>query len=369
MFDFLTTNLLWIAGLFAFLLGLFPVFHHLVFGLRERKREIMELLDNDAIGAYFEKFNHAEAPKLRQAPRAELSKIYNRRFGARTFLLPGITYFAILAVALMAIATAAGARLPNNPTTPLIDTLGAFGLAGAYMWVVYDLIGRYRQRNMVPSALYFAAFRIAIIIPLAAALGATMKDNFPNAAASMAFLLGTFPTTTLFVIGRRWASKYLLYPDKEETEKFELEDLQGVTKPTAEAFSDIGVSTCLQLAYDDPIQLAMRTNLSFYYVLDLASQALVAIYVDTKIARRYSLRGSVETSCLAEDFSRNEPRAVQVVAELALALNLSMATLSVILEQIADDPYAKFINVIWDGPKPTEQTGAQELVLTIVQEN
>jgi hypothetical protein len=276
----------------------------------------------------------------------------------------------------MALVTAVGAKLPDKPTVALIPPVAGYALAGAYLWVVYDLIARYRQRNLVPSAIYYCAFRIAIIVPLAYALGASLANYSENLGASLAFLLGAFPTSTLFLLARRNAGKMLnITEDPTQPEKPpELEKLQGVNRPIAEAFSDVGVSTLVQLAYDDPIQLAMRTNLAFYFVLDLASQALVAIYLDLEVVRRYSIRGSVEASSLAEKFFKGEPVATQVVAELAHELKLSEAVLAVILYQIKEDPCSKFIDAIWNrGSKPVD-TGAAgidtsgQLVVVVAEE-
>lgn len=364
------------AAIVVFLLGLFPIIHHLSFGLRERKREILSLLDDKAVCAYFEQFYHAKAAELKLDPRKSLSDIYNGRFGFRTFLLPGLVYAAMLGLAVLALATFVGTKLPGKPTVSLVDPVAAFALAGAYLWVVYDLIARYRQRNLVPSAIYYCAFRIAIIVPLAFALGASLANYSENLAASLAFLLGAFPTSTLFLLARRNAGKLLgLTEDPTEPNKPpELEKLQGVNRPIAEAFSDIGVSTLVQLAYDDPIQLAMRTNLAFYFVLDLVSQALVAIYLDLDIARRYSLRGSVETSSLAERVFSTEPTAIQVAAELARELKLSEAVLAVILYQIKEDPCSKFIDAIWNrssdstGSEDGESDASGEFVVVVTEE-
>lgn len=338
------------TAVFAFLLGLFPILHHLIFGLRERKREISDLLDDHAVRAYFDHFYHADAERLKRNPRKHLSDIYDARFGARTFLLPGVAYGAMLAITVLALATVVGAKLPNAPVVPLIAPVPAYALAGAYLWVVYDLIARYRQRNLVPSALYYTAFRIAIIVPLAYALAAGLANYSENVAAAFAFLLGAFPTSTLFLLARRNLGKMLgLTDDPTERDKPpELEKLQGVTRPIAEAFSDVGVSTLVQLAYDDPIQLAMRTNLSFYFVLDLVSQALVAIYIDPEIARRYSVRGSVEATSLAGRCEGGDGVCRRVLTELANALKLPDEVLVVILYQIKEDPCSKFINAIWN---------------------
>src|ERR1700742_1125964 len=273
----LGTYVLFVSGITAFLLGLFPVIHHLAFGLRERRREIVCLLDDKAAKHYFDQFYHAVAAEMRRAPRRELEQLYDRRFGKRNLALPIAIYALALVLGVIVVATAARAQLPDKPVGALVTPIAAYALAGAYLWVVSDLISRYRQRNLVPSALYVAAFRIVISIPLAVAIAATLKEEV---AAPIAFLLGAFPTTTLLLVARRTVGQKFGLGDQAESDKPpEIEVLQGVNRPIAEMFSDIGVTTLVQLAYDDPIQLAMRTNLSFYFVLDIVSQALVAIYI------------------------------------------------------------------------------------------
>jgi hypothetical protein len=318
-------TLLIAATVIAFLLGVFPIVHHFVVGLRERKREIMCLLDDTAISRYFDQFYHATAEQLNREPRKELSKIYNERFGVRVFIFPVILYVASLTIALVAIAVAVNARLSNQTSGFSIDAVWAHALAGAYLWSTYYLISRFRQRNLIPSALYIAALRILMAIPFAVTIGWALKEG---AAAPVAFFLGAFPTNTLFLIARRNVGHALHLGNQIGTDApTELGKLQGVSQPVAEALSDVGVTTLVQLAYEDPIQLAMRTNLSFYFILDLVGQSLLGIYVDLTIARRYSLRGSVETSSLAEKYTANDRNAIQVVTELARALRISKSVL------------------------------------------
>ena len=87
-----------------------------------------------------------------------------------------------------------------------------------------------------------------------------------------------FPTVTLMLILRRKAATYLGLGDDAATPKSELESLDGINTSIAEKLAEVGVTTILQLAYEDPIQLSMRLNHSFSYVLDIVGQALVAIY-------------------------------------------------------------------------------------------
>jgi hypothetical protein len=191
-------------------------------------------------------------------------------------------------------------------------------------------------------------FRIVISIPLAAAFGSII----PSFAAPVGFLLGAFPTDTLLLIVRRTVSQKFGFGDDQSSEKRELEKLQGVTTSIAETFADIGVTTLVQLAYDDPIQLAMRTNLTFYYVLDVASQALAANYLDLDKARKYSIRGAVEASSLMKSLDKKSgpdfDNAMIVLKTLATDLSISEAALTIVLAQISGDPCAKLQCAIWE---------------------
>jgi hypothetical protein len=124
-----------IAGAVAFLLGLFPIVHHLCFGLRERRREILGLLDDTAISLYFDQFYHAEAASLKLNPRVELGRIYDQRFGHRTYVLPVILYTVVLAVVVSVICVAVGAKVPPDLMGVPVTSTGAYALAGAYLWV------------------------------------------------------------------------------------------------------------------------------------------------------------------------------------------------------------------------------------------
>ena len=208
---------------------------------------------------------------------------------------------------------------------------------------------RYRERDLVPSALYSAAFRIVIAIPTAFAITSLLKDSI---APAFAFLLGAFPTDTLFLIMRRTvATRFGLGDEAEANRKRELETLQGVNTTIAEKLSDIGISTLLQLAYEDPIQLTMRTNLSFSFVTDIVSQALAGLYLDLEQARRYSVRGALEAANLYHSLSHgkeaSKEKAQATLAALSAERGTPPATFELILGEISNDPYTLFLRKIW----------------------
>jgi hypothetical protein len=330
----------------VFALGLFPLLHHLSFGLFERRREILGYFSDKSICLYFEQFYSAEAPYLSKNPRAALRAIYNDRFGARTFALPGIVYIASLALSVFILISSV---LDSSWPGIKIETRGLYALAGAYLWVALDLISRYRQRDVVPSALYWYSFRFIVAIPMAYALSTFFSDA---AAPPAAFLLGAFPTSTLMLLVRRQATQRFGLGDNATETKSELEAIMNTT--LAEKFSEVGISTLLQLAYEDPIQLAMRTNLSINYITDIISQALAMIYgLDLAITRPLSIRGALEAAdtyndLFSEGSSESEKKMAQsVVQELAKAKGVPDEIIEKVLHDIAKDPYTVFLSEVW----------------------
>src|ERR1043165_1511044 len=165
--------IVWAAAVF---LGLLPVIQYLIFGFRERRREILDYFDDNSVKLYFERFFGARADQLNQHPRQHLETLYDERFGRQTYLLPLLIYVVALVVCVAVIVTATIApvfQVPLPKDAPTLKNLVesvAYALAGAYMWVVYDLLDRMRVRNIVPSTLSGGAFRFLISIPLALAL-------------------------------------------------------------------------------------------------------------------------------------------------------------------------------------------------------
>lgn len=338
------------AGFAAFALGVFPVAHHLIFGNRERRREILGFFTPGTVKLYFQEFYESEFEKIARDPSAALRQLYDQRFGARTFALPFILYGLSLLI-LIGVIVVSILHGPIRWGGATLELKGLYALAGAYLWVTFDLISGYRQRNLTPSALYWYAFRFLISIPLAYAISSLLTET---AAAPIAFALGAFPTTTLMLFLRRQASQRLGLGNDADTQKLELEALQGVNTALAEKFSEIGITTLLQLAYEDPIQLTMRTNLSFSYVVDLVSQALATVYgLRLEIARPYALRGAIEAAEAFDHFMNgtdvDKARAATIIRELATKFQVPDAVVQQMLCDIGKDGYTTFLRKMWDG--------------------
>src|SRR5207253_415653 len=67
--------------------------------------------------------------------------------------------------------------------------LATAAVAGAYFWVVLDLIQRAHSRELSPYDINRSTLRLVVAIPIGYAFTATFGDG----AAWLAFLLGAFP--------------------------------------------------------------------------------------------------------------------------------------------------------------------------------
>jgi hypothetical protein len=368
----------------AVLLVLWPIGLFLFKQWGYRKERILAVLEGDAVVLYYKQFKPGAAilkahpipkhpedpakengpfePALRDQYLAAFAKDFNTWYGRRYYIFP------ILAMAILTCACAYWAQTmlrvwSANGIGPAQTLRGlvASAMAGAFVWIISDEIDRLRRRDFTTSDVYTYVFRILLAIPFAWAIAAISVDGKPlglPGSIPLAFFLGAFPTQTLFKIARRVGSQQLKLGDSMEDERSaQLEKLQSVGKSSGERFNDEGITTITGLAYSDPIDLTIRTNFDFNYVVDCVSQALEWIYFkdDCDKLFEFSLRGAQEIIFLtrwADGIEGvNDPvaqaRAVQTIKDAAAKLGLSADAFRSTLDQIADDPYTRFLFNVW----------------------
>ena len=184
---------------------LVPILTYLTAGWRARRSEIVDALSEEAVRLYFRQF----FPTVAVPPdgvTAFFARHYNERYGRRYYVVP----FVILS--LLAVTVLVGCvRLMEDWiwATGIPDDFRAVAVAavaGAYSWVVIDVIGRSRRRELAPIDLYWAALRFVVAVPIAVSFTTLFKAE---AAVPVAYLLGTFPTRMLFTAGRRLVTRRL----------------------------------------------------------------------------------------------------------------------------------------------------------------
>ncbi len=325
-----------------------PVVVYLFTGWSVRRSEIVGAMSSKGAELYFRQFYPALKPEG-DAQQA-FAKHYQRRYGRRHYLIP-LLILGVVALFLLTMTNRTllhwllGVRSAND-----LPPVAVGAIAGAYMWVAVDVLSRCRKRELASIDLYWAALRFVVSIPLGFAFAGVLKEE---AAVGVAFLLGAFPTNTLLTIARRIANRRLGLSEGGPEAQSEVEQIQGITQGLAERFRDEGVSTVLQLAYSDPIDLTIRTSFSFNYVIDCVSQGLAWIYLekDLEKTRRWSLRGAQEINSLIGDLDAgskvNKATAKATIERVAAELKIDKDVFERLLREIALDPYTEFIVDVW----------------------
>jgi hypothetical protein len=236
-------------------------------------------------------------------------------------------------------------------TPPLeLNAAALAAIAGAYMWVVSDFIWRARRMDFSPADILWGGLRLFIAAPLGLAVGAIVK---PDVFSFVAFGLGAFPLETIQTFLRQLSAKALNI-ELGTAQNSDLLRLDGVDQILVERLAHEDITSIVQLAYYDPIQLTMRSNLSFNAVVDLVSQALAWVYIGEKLPliRPLGLRGAYEMRQLCDDLTPdatdiNRTNAQNILPEIAQRLDVSQEKMWYVITTIAYDPYTDFIYRTW----------------------
>lgn len=337
------------ACIVAWLMVVAPAIIFLHRAWASRRDSLFELMTDGTLELYYNRFY----PSRKIDPKDRVRTFqddFGKAYGRRRYVIP------ILLLAFLSgwgLYGAAGTikvwvKVASSDATYSIDEVAVGALLGGLTWVISDNLERFRTRDFTSHDVYNGIFRLLIAVPLGYSFGSFLDAKFKVAVA---FLLGVFPTSTLFTIARRLASKQLgLAPDASGPDGDpELEKLQSVSKATAERFLDEGVSSIGALAWTDPIDLTIRTNFEFSFVVDCISQALFWIYVRDDVQQLYvlSLRGAQEVSTFMDSLKSGDEGAKKTLGEAAGRLKVSEEALLQTLGQVCDDPSTRFIVNIW----------------------
>ena len=349
--------LFWLAVSFLFFLLLAPIGTYLIYGWDVRRREILTGLDsreNAAITLYFQQFHSNFETALANNPDKQFQAYYRARFGRHHFVLPLILLAGLMTVLLFQCSLWVQELLvPPSASASHPPVIALLAIMGAYMWVLYDQITRWWYSDLSPGDLYWASFRFAVAAPMGYAVSALVARDL---AMTLAFLLGAFPTNTLFSVLRRVGRQKLgLAESSVEGAESELQNLQGIDFRRAERFASEGITTIWQLANADPIGLTILTNMGYTYVVDCMSQALLWIHVEKDILqyRRYGLRGAYEVESLWKRLQNGTPQeqgeVQQLLEKLAVDMKSNEIALRNILREVTADSYTKFIYISLSG--------------------
>jgi hypothetical protein len=332
----------------------YPLFIHFCWGWRRKADDVLLAMSPNCKRIYLQTFQSRKIDVKEAA--AEFNKFYHSWYGRKFLLAPILIVMTVATVLSYALADTGLFELHNfNKISILVadyvhvPAVAAAAMAGAYGFVAWDLIWRTARRNLAPADILGGAIRMLIAIPLGYSFAALLKDDL---GPFIAFAAGAFPLQNVETLLQRLANKQLGVEMGASASKDQVVELSCVDRVIADRLEDADITTVCQLAYCDPVQICMRTNLSFAFVSDIAGQALAYIYLGNKLAdlRPLGLRGAVELRNLCDEVKRNDPTALAVRAKAASVMDISPEVFQNVAEEIGGDPYSIFLAEMWDEP-------------------
>lgn len=313
----------------------YPLFNFLINGWVRKEDEISKCITLKAKRVYLFIYHQIKADDA----AATFKSLYRQWYGRQRFAIP-IIFVLLVALIENIVLSAALSRLPDKG----LD-VSAAAIAGAYTFVAWDFFARMQRRNVSPADICRGALRLAIAIPVGYVFSTLLLEFGPF----IAFAIGVFPVGALGAILRQLANKRLGLEIGAAEAKDQIGNLSGVDLSIAARIEDADITTIPQLAWCDPIQLAMRSNLGFGYVLDIVSQALAWVYLGDRInnLRTIGLRGAYEIKVYLTDLRGDDELEKQLAEQvLPIAANLAGCPAEGLLyafDQIANDPNTNFL--------------------------
>ena len=330
-----------------------PTIVYLITTWKTRFENVLSRFKDEAISLYLGRYFPSDTAPTDNSLRSFFKKRMEMRYGRSHYVMPILLLMVISGIAIFMVAFSAlkGLKLITDDT--VLPPIAISALLGAFMWTANDQIERFGTGDFTPNDVYNCSYRFLIAVPMGISFAAIFKDD---AGIPLAFFLGAFPAKTLMTLGRRFVTKKLDLGDQAAAEKSEMELIQGINRPEAERFQEEGVTNILQLAYMDPVDMTLRTNYDFNYVIDCMSQALLWIYLDKNInidkLRALGLRGAYEaenlSKLLTSDVLEEKQMAEDNLGEVARILGIDKNAFKKTLLEVADDPYTTFICNIWE---------------------
>jgi hypothetical protein len=335
----------------GWLMVMFPTILYLTRAWAARRDALFDLMTDSALEHYYKQF----FPCRTIAPGARVKtfrKDFGRWFGRRWYVIPLLLLGILFGFGAWGVdgTLRVWVGAADAAHTLAISEVAVSAFLGGFAWVVKDQLDRFRSRDFTSHDVYNCVFRLLLAVPLGYSIGAFCVEGL---RVPVAFFLGAFPTSTLFTIARRLGAQKLGLGDAGDVGTSELEKLQDVGKTNAERFADEGISTIAELAWANPIDLTIRTNRPFNYIVDCISQALLWIYLQDDVQKLYvlSLRGAQEVDFFMRQLESSDSD-LQIAAKKTLAtaasrLGVGEAELQLTFRQVTEDPYTRFLISIW----------------------
>jgi hypothetical protein len=363
------TILFWLSlSLIMALVGL-PMWRFIFNGWNRRKHEFSNRLNGDCFDRYRTHFWGGEKPSF--------NRVYNSIAGRRLYVVPvfllAVTLFLLgglvtetsiragyeqyfhyyrgivspefadkLGLAHASIAQLQGVFYPFDDI--VLDFASVASVGGAYLYTVGVVIQGFRTRSLTPTDLIWCSFRLVIAIPLGLCLALLPPAGV---GAFLAFALGAFPIDALNRLLRRVVNMQLKTNEEQEiTDRVVY--LAGVTPDIAALLNAEGVQAVQQLATLDPVSLAIRTGLSFDFMLNLVAQSQAWCFLGdkTKCLQDMGLgdaRPIADIVRRMEQHGEDDPMVVAIMTAASGKTGIDPSALKFLFRRIAGDEYTQFL--------------------------
>jgi cation transport regulator ChaC len=341
-------------------LSIHPILSFCRRGWQIKRADVLSSLNDEAKRRYLQFFLKQSSDN----PAHAFDTMYTYRYGRYRLITPTVILAVVLFFITVLVAETALARIyvVNSGSFATLGTVrqkwpflflpgeALAAIVGAYTWIVYALISGAARYDLPPATILSSVLRLVVAAPLGYAIGSIVSTGL---APFVAFAIGAFPLQTVQLILQRLATKNLNIELNTTNTPDQVTQLDGVDSLTADRLQVVGITTIGQLAYCDPVQLSMGTNLTFDFVVDIVSQALAWLYLGPQLndLRKIGLRGAMEIRTLTEDMvsptqGTREPAANALTAAVGIT-KTDAAGLKRAFEEIALDPYTGFLADVW----------------------
>lgn len=320
----------------------------------ERLKEIESAVSEAAAAKYCEIFAPCRKPD--EPALEQLLGLFRELHSPRSYRLAGAALLLASGGSLALGYVWAYRALTGAGDLPFDVTL-LLALAGAYVWSVGELLDRKSGGDLTPAEIFRIALRFLYAVPVGYAF--SLLAGAGEIAGLFAFAASSFPLKQV----RRTFQKYAQKTTQEDVapgvaagEALLGRAIQGASRETRVRLDEVGIRTCVDLAYADPIALMARTGLPLRPLIDWMDQALLALYTGEHLIefRKRGIRGGLEAWHLYEQEcldargnllagAKNKER----IKEIAGVLEIGPAFVISMLAEVSDDPHLEFISLVW----------------------
>jgi hypothetical protein len=222
-----------------------------------------------------------------------------------------------------------------------------WAIIGSYLWNCYDLIHRTTNFNLPPAAFARMWLKLWVAAAVAAIFSAGLVAGLQP---TVGFAIGLISIPVLFEAVADQASKYLNVKTTEGDTTTKIAVLQGATPDVIDALSDIDIQSTVQLAYCDPINVMMSTNLAWVVIIDLIDQALLFNYMGADVAKIRSggYRGCIEAATIGANLNGDDKQQAAGKASLTDFATLLGWPEPKALDLVQTLYFDAQVNLIWD---------------------